>query len=200
MSSIITHLMINIIINTYQLHATDERQSAPSTTAPHRVPPVQWATWRRIKKENSQMFSRVLKIHKSPPPLPPPPPGGPSGWLAAQVQALPARLHRTERSPAGALGNQRLILHSNRRLLRDKRPGNTWIFNTKTEVQVRGQGWKVSLSTELGPLGETFPRWSNQVVWLMLAAQIRFLIMESLTTCPKMHLSSHRLRWTKRVL
>lgn len=123
------------------------------------------------------MFSRVLKIHKSPPPLPPPPPGGPSGWLAAQVQALPARLHRTERSPAGALGNQRLILHSNRRLSRDKRPGNTWIFNTKTEVQVRGQGWKVSLSTELGPLEETFPRWSNQVVWLMLAAQIRFLIM-----------------------
>lgn len=26
---------------TYQLHATDERQSASSTTAPHRVPPVQ---------------------------------------------------------------------------------------------------------------------------------------------------------------
>lgn len=67
-------------LNTYQLHATDERQRASSTTAPHRVPPVQWATWRRIKK-NSQMFTRLLKIQESSAT----PPGGPSGWLEAQV-------------------------------------------------------------------------------------------------------------------
>lgn len=80
-------------INTYQLHATDERQSASSTTAPHRVPPVQWATWRRIKK-NSQMFTRLLKIQES---TATPPKGRLAGWKPRYRRSL---LGFTEQSAA----------------------------------------------------------------------------------------------------
>lgn len=79
------HTGFNNNLNTYQLHATDESQGAPATTAPHRVLLLLLSSDPRGEKKkqlNSQISSRTLKIPPQKIPL--------EGRLAAQVEALPA--------------------------------------------------------------------------------------------------------------
>ncbi|KAK5880078.1 hypothetical protein CesoFtcFv8_023142 [Champsocephalus esox] len=86
--------MINSKKTTYQLHATDEGQGAPATTAPHGVllplsPVIQVEQKLWVKLPNPPAGPSKSKK----------PSEGPSGWLAAQVEALAARPQRTECSP-----------------------------------------------------------------------------------------------------
>lgn len=118
-----------------------------------------------------------------------PPEGRLSGWLAAQVAALPARPQRTRVQPQYSLelgGIKGYCFIQMGGLLTGKQPEYVipWISTTQG---VRDQRWKVGLgdnsspqivlgvSTELGYVGKPFPKplqlkpvWINQVLWCIL--------------------------------